>query len=84
MILESTRLSRGLSKAPRFPSTRGVLWDRAPAGPAQRVPLLAFAPKICDALGASWKQTPCGEDHLEAINRDDHDNDTNNLLIIVE
>lgn len=32
---------------PRFPPTRRVLWDRTPAGPAQRVPLLAFAPKIC-------------------------------------
>lgn len=32
---------------PRFPPTRRVLWDRTPGGPAQRVPLLAFAPKIC-------------------------------------
>lgn len=36
---------------PRFPPIRRVLWDRTPSGPPQRVPLLAFAPKIC--LGAA-------------------------------
>lgn len=42
-------------------------WDRTPAGPAQRVPLLAFAPKIC-SLVFQWKGA---SDHPENLIHED-------------